>query len=121
MYEPQVGDRVRRTFKDGTVMEGVIARVDVGWAQSEGCLNLYNSNHPEQTDLLERPFKLNTAPGTVYGDPDNKSYRVVRVDDMWLGSVGVNFYYWYGDEMVAGMVTDEGWVEFNLDGSRKNG
>ena len=121
MYEPQIGDRVRRTFKDGTFLEGVIARVHPSGAQSEGGFDLFNSGRPEQTVLLDRPFKLNTAPGTVYGDPHNKSYRVVRVDDMWLGSVGGNLYYWYGDEVVAGMVTNDGWVEYNLDGSRKNG
>lgn len=123
MYKPQEGDRVRRTFKDGTVMEGVIARVEAGWAQSEGCLNLYNSSHPEQTVLLDRPFKLNTELCAVYGHPTKFSYRVVRLgpDDAipWLGDTGSG-RHWYSHKEVERLVRDEGWVEYNLDGSRKN-
>lgn len=125
MHEPQVGDRVRRTFKDGTFIEGVIARVGDQWAESESGITLYDPNHPEQTELIERPFKLNTAPGTVYGDPDpdNGDLRVVRVgpeDEFpWLGTSGISDS-WFSHKEVEALVRGHGWVEFDLDGSRKN-
>lgn len=124
-YEPQVGDRVRRTFRDGTVLEGVIAQVGAGWGDSETGGSLYSNAFPDETELLERPVKLNTEPGTVYGSPlpYNRIYRVVRLgpDDScpWLGDAGMGVF-WHADETVEHLVRGSGWVEYNLDGSRKN-
>lgn len=123
MYKPQVGDRVRRTYPDGTIIEGVIEHV-YGWGSgTETGFALYSKAHPEQTELLERPFKLNTAPGTVYGHPDNDFCRVVRVgfgDTFpWLGSDGTGDS-WFSHQEVESLIRDHGWAEFNLDGSRKN-
>ena len=120
MYEPQVGDRVRRTYPDGTIMEGIIARVGNGWGYSGSGYALHNFCHPHQTELLERPVKLNTEPGAVYGYPDDNFHRVVRVGNGWLGYVGNGDDHWYGDEDIERLVRNAGWVEFNLDGSRKN-
>lgn len=118
-YTPQVGDRVRRTHLDGTILEGVIAQVGTGWAESESGFTLYDNGFPEQTELLERPFKLNTEPGTVYGAPSSFTGRVVRVDGKWLGFTGDDSH-WYEDAEILGYIADHGWVEYNLDGSRKN-
>lgn len=125
MYEPQVGHRVRRTYPDGTIIEGVIAQVENGWGYVEAGFSLYNPEHPEQTELLERPFKLNTAPGAVYGapEPDNGDLRVVRVgpeDDFpWIGNIGINSDNWFSHKEVEALIRDNGWVEYNLDGSKK--
>lgn len=122
-YEPQVGARVRRTYPDGTIVEGVIARVGNGWGDSEGGFTLYSNAFHEQTELLERPFKLNTEPGAVYGSPANPFYRVVRFgpDDTlpWLGYSGRSVS-WFTHKEVELFVRHSGWVEYNLDGSRKN-
>lgn len=123
-YTPQVGDRVRRTYPDGTIMEGVIARLRDGCADSAAGFTLHNDGYPEQTELLERPVKLNTAPGTVYGHRDNAAHRVVRVagggEAAWLGYVGNDDdYHWHEDEDITKLITEAGWVECNLDGSIK--
>lgn len=120
-YEPQVGDRVRRTYPEGTIIEGVIAHV-YGWGSgTEAGFALYDPKRPEQTVLLERPVKLNTEPGTVYGDPTRLARLVVRVAGGWLGYTGDDDSHWYGDEDITKLITEAGWVEYNLDGSRKNG
>lgn len=127
-YEPQAGDRVRFTTTAGTTIEGILhhgANPDRWYAQDGYCL--YDATAPEQTELLERPFKLNTEPGAVYGHPDPLSlaYRVVRVgpDDEipWLGEVKGSDDSWFTHKEVEALVRDHGWAEYNLDGSRKNG
>lgn len=119
-YEPQVGDRVRRTYWDGTVLEGVIDLVQNGWGESKSGVTLRNKYRPEETELLERPFKLNAEPGTVYGDPGSITRRVVRVSGGWLGYNGEEDPHWYEDEDITKLINEAGWVEYNLDGSRKN-
>lgn len=58
------GDRVRRTFNNGTIVEGVIDRFDVvedtviGFSAQEPEIPLWNHRHPEQTEVLERAPKL---------------------------------------------------------------
>lgn len=124
MYEPQVGDRVRRTYSDGTIIEGVIARAGDRQAESAGGLALYTKALSEQTVLLERPVKLNTEPGAVYGSPHSSDFfsRVVRVGIRstfpWLGSTGSGDL-WHIHEEVERLVRNHGWVEYNLDGSKK--
>ena len=113
MYKPQVGDRVRRTYSDGTIFEGVLVRVG-----GDG-FPPYSNVLFEQTELLGRPVKLNTAPGAVYGAPSSFTGRVVRVDGKWLGFTGDDSH-WYEDEDITKLITNKGWVEYNLDGSRKN-
>ena len=124
-YEPQVGDRVRFTTTAGTTIEGILhhgANPDRWYAQDGYCL--YDATAPEQTELLERPFKLDTALGTMYGDPNNGDLRVVRVGTNgswpWLGVTGPKIAYWFTHKEVERLVRDSGWVEYNLDGSRKN-
>ena len=80
-------------------------------------------NTSEQTELLDRPFKLKTEPGTVYGSPEDDSRRVVRIglndNRPWLGSIDDNSRSWFSHEEVEQLIHYAEWVEFDLDGSKK--
>lgn len=123
-YTPRVGDKVRRTFKNGTVVEGKIR-----WTRKEAAEDglgfmLWTASAPDETELLERPIEFKSEPGTVYGHPNLEGLRVVRVgpDDEfpWLGekALGEGGRGWFPEWEVEKMVREEGWVEFDLEGNR---
>lgn len=111
-YKPQVGDRVRRTFDSGTVIEGVICEIGSNEAAYDQEFRnvLYDKNFSEQTELLHRPRELKREPFTIYKDPPTFSFVVRRAQEglawPWVDDCGES----YSDKEVENMVSREGWV-----------
>lgn len=119
-YTPRVGDKVRRTFDNGTFIEGVIASLgEMGAAWDSNDVLLHSSIEPEQTELLAR--EIRTDDFTVYGVPRLSGHRVVRLpgqeeDELhWLGCIGETDQYWFSDEDVEKLVDEQGWEEITND------
>lgn len=115
-YKPQVGDRVRRTFGDGTTVEGAVYEVSDGHAYTKSGVCVFALLFSEETELIERPFKFNAKPGTVYGDPYNTGRRYVRLDLAWLASTSRGTRRLSDIEML-GIVLDQGLVEMDFEGN----
>lgn len=114
----RVGDIVERTLTSGTTIRGEIYSKNGHhmWADS-GAVVLVWESALEESRLVERPFKINTEPGTVYGHPTRVSYKVVRVDGAWLGRIPDIGYLWHSNQAVEKLVRNEGWVEMDFEGN----
>lgn len=116
-YKPRVGDRVRRTHHNGTVIEGIIDHVTI-WGNagdSDSCV-LFNAYHPEETELLHRPATFKTDVGTCYRDGDFSEFVLIKVDNDhhgWLGSVEFDAR-WFTDEEVQKIIERGGWEDYSL-------
>lgn len=112
-YTPRVGDRVRRTYLHGTVLEGIIARVDESsWGFDAEDIILCGPEVHRQVELIERPvLKLVNTPGTIYRSATNKESDDVLVslpDGTWLHSRALN-RRWLGDHQVEEMLATGEW------------
>lgn len=122
-YTPKVGDRVRRTFLSGTVMEGEVDFILEGGSAADQDGNLLFSRHlPQESELLHRPVEFKNEVGTCYRHPSYPGYAIVKVDDSatdlnWLGNIGpISEGHWHSDDVVRVLVEKEGWVEHDISG-----
>lgn len=112
----QIGDKVQRTWDNGTTLTGVIAEIDGGGtAIDENCTILYNPNSTTSaTVLLDRPEKLKKDVGTMYR---HKVYgglhAIVKVPDgTWLCSLTDSTERWIGDDEMAALLDTGDWEEW---------
>lgn len=118
-YTPQVGDLVRRTFPNGTTMQGTIDRIGPEVGEDSWGNILYSTYIPEKTELIDRPIKFKNDVGTCYRHPGGHRFVVVKVDNdpeglNWLGYLPGRGDRWCTDAEIGAKVREEGWVEYPL-------
>ena len=118
-YTPRVGDRVRRTFLSGTVMEGEVDFILEGGSAADQDGNLLFSRHlPQESELLHRPVEFKDEVGISYRHPQDPARVVVRADKSaipWLGKLySASDEVWHEADSVREVIEREGWVEHDL-------
>lgn len=115
--EFQIGDKVQRTWDNGTTLTGVIAEIDGGGtAFDENYTVLYNPNSTTSTTvLLERPVRLKKDVGTMYRIKGSGGlYVAVKLPDtLWLCSLPDSKRRWINDIDMQELLDTGEWVLWN--------
>lgn len=123
MYEPQIGDRVRRTFPNGTTMQGTIKEYSLnrGIGLDSWGKTLYSAHAPEETELINRPPKFKNFVGACYKHPTKGDLVLVKVDSerddllTWFGKSGdLCRANWFSSNEVRMIVENHGWIEHDI-------
>lgn len=119
-YTPKVGDRVRRTTENGTVVEGSVDFIlhNKTCAVTADGFRIYEAYFHHETELLHRPSEFKNEVGMCYRHPHHAGQVVVKIDNdeslyNWMGYAGTK-NHWHSDVAVEELVKAEGWIEHDL-------